>query len=732
MVKQLVLILTVVCLILGLSLPSCASDTVHREGEMLLVHDSILGNILTNVSKDSKALHEYEAEVYVRGLYRVPKRNELIRFVPSMFRFYKDVDEYLTEVVGEMHYTAPALYDMKVRALTGTFRRNRAGLRNSLEYLHMNIYSPTLLPDRLLSPLDSIGLRYYTYLLDSVSLASDGVTRYHISIVPRNNSLQLVSGSMVVRGDTWTVADICLQGQVELAAFKVKIQMGEEGAEAFLPKHSEVSLSFRFLGSRIEADYAASFDYRLVRMRNTAGYQRPMTKQAYDLSSSYRLKCDDSDFVSDTAYMAAHRPFPLTEHELQLYAGYYARRQQRADTSTAPKRKSLELWGEVGDALISSYTIDLSELGRVRCSPLINPFLISYSHSNGFSYRQEFKYNRIFPDDKWIRIVPKLGYNFTRNEFYWSVGSDYYYAPSRLGALAVKVGNGNRIYTSRVLDEIKDWKDSLIDFSKLHLDYFKDMYVQVENRYELTNGLLFSAGLSMHWRKAVRPSELPAPDTLSGKIVQLRPTYVSFAPRFRLSWTPGQYFYMNGHRKIPLYSRYPTFTVDYERGIKGVFGSNGSYERIETDVQQRIRLTPMRSLFWRIGSGAFTNQNTVYFVDFENFSRNNLPVGWNDDIGGVFHLLDGEWYNSSRWYARGHVTYEAPFLVFPHKWRFTRAVDSERLYLGILHTNHLHPYIEMGYGIGTHIFDFGLFVSNINGKFNQVGCKFTFELFNRS
>ena len=36
----------------------------------------------------------------------------------------------------------------------------------------------------------------------------------------------------------------------------------------------------------------------------------------------------------------------------------------------------------------------------------------------------------------------------------------------------------------------------------------------------------------------------------------------------------------------------------------------------------------------------------------------------------------------------------------------------------------------MGYGIGTHIFDVGAFVSSINGEFDTVGFKFTFELFN--
>jgi hypothetical protein len=39
--------------------------------------------------------------------------------------------------------------------------------------------------------------------------------------------------------------------------------------------------------------------------------------------------------------------------------------------------------------------------------------------------------------------------------------------------------------------------------------------------------------------------------------------------------------------------------------------------------------------------------------------------------------------------------------------------------------------VEIGYGIGTHIFDVGVFVNNISGEFGTAGIKFTFELFNK-
>jgi hypothetical protein len=63
--------------------------------------------------------------------------------------------------------------------------------------------------------------------------------------------------------------------------------------------------------------------------------------------------------------------------------------------------------------------------------------------------------------------------------------------------------------------------------------------------------------------------------------------------------------------------------------------------------------------------------------------------------------------------------------------RWLGMIQQERLYAGVLFMPHLNPYIELGYGIGTHIFDVGAFVSTINGRFDTFGFKFTFELFNK-
>ncbi len=709
------------------------TEKLHAENTSvsLNVRDSVLSQVLRFVPVYSQAVKGYESDVYMRGNFKVHKQNQLIRFVPSMFRLSKDVSDYVVESIGELHYTCPDIYNLKMHAYCGTFRRNRGELGNTMEFLGMNVYSATLLPGKLISPLDEKGSRYYDYRLDSVCGVGDSL-RYYIHILPRNKSIQLVSGYMVVDGGRWTIREISLKGRVELLTFDVHITMGQEGETVLLPERLRLNLLFDFVGNKIEADYTAILNYTSVRMENEdSTVVSSSGNSKYDLTNSYRLVCDRKQAVEDTAYVALYRPYPLNDRERGIYDDYRQREQLFLQDTIPNKRKTLTFLGEVGDALISHYTLDLSDLGSVRCSPLINPLMVSYSHSNGFSYKQEFKYNLLFPNERWLRAVPRIGYNFTRKEFYWNVNAELFYWPERLAAFGVKLGNGNRIHTSRVMDEIKHIPDSLLDFDKLNLDYFRDSYLQIGHQIELVNGLELTTGVSIHRRTVIDKPEISLPDIHAKEWSELQSAYISFAPRLKLQWTPGQYYYMNGRRKIKLRSRYPTFLLDYERGLKGVLGSTGSYERTELDVQQQLPLSLMSKLSYRLGAGFFTNQDEVYFVDFANFTRNNLPVGWNDEIGGTFQLLDGHWYNSSRYYLRGHLTYEAPFLLVSHLKKYTRIIDSERLYAGFLFEERLTPYVELGYGIGTHIFDFGLFVNNVNGRFNEFGCKFTFELFSK-
>lgn len=719
----------------SVSLGLRAEETKERMPVKSVVPDSILRNLFQFSPFYSKIVDEYKAELYLKGRVKVHKKNKLVRYIPSMFRLEKGVDDYLIESLSEIHYTAPDIYNRKMKAISGTFPRNRGELTDLTDFLNMNIYSSSMMQDKLLSPLDKESSKYYTYLLDTVVGATD-CRRYKIKIEPKFKGTQLVSGYVWVSDQVWTIREVFFEGKFDMIRFKLRTVMGEEGDEEFLPVRLNLNVYFKFMGNHLEMDTEAWMKYKEVTFYRGGERRKSQKKHAHDLTDFYHLTCDTTRLVTDRERFNDLRPLPLTEEEDALYAGFATRNTEANFENVPTKNKNAsEFWGQLGDALISSYNVNLSEWGSVRCSPLINPVMLSYSHSKGVSYKQRFKYNRLFPNGRLLRIVPQVGYNFTKKELYVKGDVEFRYRPEKQGAFELNVGNGNRIYSSVVLDKLKALPDSLFNFNDVELDYFKDIYLDLFHTFEPVNGLKVKTGVSVHWRYLMDKDRLKWKDLFGQEWLwmqkhDIRSEYNSFAPRIRLEWTPGMYYYMNGRRKMNVGSSMPTFTFDYERGLKGVFGSSDEHERWELDVQQKIKLNQIRSLAYRVGGGMFTKMDNVYFVDFVNFKRSNLPEGWNDEIGGTFQLLDSRWFNSSRQYWRSHVTYESPFIILRPLNRWLGMIKQERLYGGVLFMPHLNPYVELGYGIGTHVFDVGAFAGFINGKFDTAGFKFTFELFN--
>lgn len=730
-----------VCL-LCLLFPSAlvAEEAGGRVLDKPVVPDSILQNIFQFSPFYSRIVDEYKADLYIKGRVKVHKSNKLVRYIPSMFRLEKGVRDYIIESLSEMHYTAPDIYNRKVKAVSTTFPRNRGELTDLTDFLNMNIYSSSMMTDKLLSPLDEKSSKYYTYLLDSIT-GTDGDLKYKIRVIPKFEGTQLVSGYIWVSDQVWTIREVYFEGKFDMVEFKLRNIMGEEGDEEFLPVRLNFDIMFKFMGNHLEMNADAWVKYNEVKFYSGGERRKSQKEHSHDLTEFYQLTCDTTQMITDKDEFSELRPIPLTMEEFSLYQYSRFRKDNsgwlvNVSEKDRNVKKSAEFWGQLGDMLISSYNVNLAGIGSVRCSPLINPVMFDYSHRRGVSYKQRFKYNRLFPDGQILRVTPQVGYNFTKKELYVKADMNYLYSPEKMGSVELNVGNGNRIYSSVVLDRLKEIPDSTFNFNDMQLDYFKDVYMNLFHTIEPVNGLLVKAGVSMHWRSLMDKGRISIDEFFKkigwGRLDQyaIRSSYNSFSPRVRVEWTPGMYYYMNGNRKMNVGSSMPTFIMDYEVGLKGVFGSNDIHERLELDVQQKIKLNQIRTLGYRAGFGMFTKLDNVYFVDFVNFSRRNLPEGWNDDIGGTFQLLDGRWYNSSRRYLRGHVSYESPFILLRPLNRWLGMIQQERLYGGILFMPRLNPYIELGYGIGTHVFDVGAFVSTINGKFDTCGFKFTFELFN--
>ncbi len=686
--------------------------------------DSLMHRVFTYVERNGYRLGAFESEAYLRLNMMTARRNAICKYVPGLFALEKGEHDYVGEALIRFLYVRPGTVKQKALALHSTLPRLQNITPHTTENINLSIYDATLLTGHILSPVNVRNRNFYTYRHAYDYIGSRGDTLHHIEIRPRFHNTQLVRGYIEIAKRTGGVQRFDLAGYYDMARLHIAGYLGRDGLASLLPERLHFTVKLKVLGNRIDGTFDARIRYDSLIAAPDSLAARTARKE-YDLTRQYQLKTDTTRMRTDRAFFDSLRPYPLTDDERFLYADTLRPRPARQATRTA--RKVVPQRTE--DLLFGSHYVGFRDLGYIKIPPLITPSMFQWSRSKGVSLQMRFMANFPLADDRLVSADPRVGYNFKQNQIYWRLPATWLFLPSLNGRLHVEVGNGNIIYNSEQADAVRQALQGVTDYDTLihvfdsfNFHYYRDFYIQTSIDLEPVVGLDLTAGFRYHDRTLKGWNAVAAG---SGMTEHVR----SVAPHLRAVWTPASHYYRDGRRRIPLYSRWPTFMLDYERGVR--WGKcQTKYERWEADIHYRLRLYALRSLYFRLGSGCYTNQDNVYFVDFDNFRDNNMPDGWEDETLGQFQLLDSRWYNESRYYVRLCTAYESPMLLLSRIKYLSNYIQKERVYCNLLSVHALQPYAELGYGFTTHLFNASAFVSLANGTGVGFGAKFSLSLFN--
>lgn len=491
--------------------------------------------------------------------------------------------------------------------------------------------------------------------------------RVEIVFIPRFKNTQLISGHAIVDESSGRALKIMFNGILDMIRFELELSMDKVSAlPPQIPQSSRLNAEFSFMGNKVRVDNRI---------------------------------CYGGVTLGADSLPAARETLGLENEDSALTVGKPA-------TGCSGGNRMLK---SAGDFFIDRIKGNFGSRnqGYYRISPIVNPLYLGYSNRKGVTYRMKFNLGYKFTERQNLSMSLNLGYSFKQDQVYMSVPVKFVVG-SRV-YVESEFGSGNRITSSEILDQIKHESYDSIHWEDMNLNYFKNLYWRLRACVRLSERLSVRPGVSYHRRSAVDREAFAA----SGK----RRVYYSFAPTLSLQYKPWK-------------DDGPVFTVDYERGIKGVAKSATDYERIETDASWKRHLTGMRCLSVRSGYGVYTSRSKgSYFLDFVNFRYENLPGGWDDDWTGEFQLLNSNWYNASSYYLRNNLTYECPMLLMSRLPFVGRYLEMERVYANMLFTDHLHPYVEYGYGFTNRLFSMGVFCGTSYRKFEGVGVRFGLELF---
>lgn len=644
--------------------------------------DSLVLFRVWNYAKNhEQASNGVERNVYMTYTFKTNRRNPTLFLVPTMYSIAKGEKEFVGEAFYKMKFRNAFKYDLKRQVVCGTIPHNRTVMPNMLQYMTPNLYNETLYDDKMLSPFYYQNRFFYKYLIIPVS-SNLFIVRFR----PRTNNTQLIRGRAFVFLDTGRINSVSFEGEYDMISFKVDAFMDMSDENIVLPERCMTQSKFVFMGNNISATCRAI-------------YNCPVSLP------------DSVNDVEDAELMATLRPTLLTETEKEIYQHKHEADsiqeslRNPADTLRPNKKKLTDVfWDNIGYNMINS-THANSGPASMHISPLFNPLYFSYSGSRGFSYKLDFGLQYTFNKHRYLTLNPRVGYNFKIKQFFYNAPLRMTYNPKRNGYVEMTWANGNRTNNASLVEDIEDRAGRDIDMPE-----FKDEFFQLVNNVEAFDWVEIMTGMVYHRRESTNPDLM--------KNLGFPDKFHSFAPLLTLHFKPWQ-------------QMGPTLTANYERGIKGVFNSNLDYERWEFDLSYKHDMTAMRQINMRAGTGFYTQRSSEYFVDFNNFRDNNLATGWDDDWSGQFQLLDSRLYNESNYYVRGHLTFESPLLALTWVPLIGHFVELERIYLSALSIEHTRPYFELGYGFTTRYLSTGFFANFFGGKVNEVGCKFTIELFRR-
>lgn len=205
---------------------------------------------------------------------------------------------------------------------------------------------------------------------------------------------------------------------------------------------------------------------------------------------------------------------------------------------------------------------------------------------------------------------------------------------------------------------------STLFFGRNYLKTYENYYgsVRFNKRYE--SGLRLSVGALYEDRLPLnnttnftffkKDSARITPNYPYEKLSAQFPQHQAVLATISLSFKPGQKYIQFPNYKMSIGSKYPTFTLDYTKGIKNILGSDVDFDKWRFTVHDDKNLKLAGAMKYKLGIGGFLNRRSVFIQDYQHFNGNRTAAA--SEYVNSFQLAS--YYANSTtasFYSFGHI-----------------------------------------------------------------------------
>ncbi len=555
----------------------------------------LIRQVIANKSKNGDGAYPYSSyqeyekiRIFTDGAWGKITHN----FVLKKFRFFfenadttivpgKSLNSiYLQEVLSRNYYRKQPEKKKKLILARktvdyGEFVDTR-GITGALHYLYndINIYDNTILAFTMqfISPIANTAPDFYMYFIRD-TIVEKGEKMVKLYFTPRNPEDLLFRGTLY----------ITLDGNYAVR----RVELG-------LAKHANLNYVRNFEGSEdfvkgplgryhlAESDMLA-FLSPFPKSSGFFGERRIIIQQFSDTTlpeQSFQGPALDSLPLSShhpDSFWTETRPVPLSPTERRTYAN-------TDSLLRLPSYRRLMDYATL-------YFIGYKSAGKFDIGPIRKFYSFNPVEGQRFQFgaRSNYKLSSSFYTDAYLAysIKDERWKYFLSGSYSFNKRSIYSYPFNYLQASFLRdtrnpgeedlFSQGNTLLSSFTRGYNSSW---------LYNDIFRLNYVR-----EFGNHFQFTAG-TKYWKQQPAGSLVYVHEPIPSKLDTI-PEITTGEMSFSFRWAPNEQFFENKLARRNIANKYPVMTLEYAKGIKGLYGGEYNYDALHLSVFKRFFISPI-------------------------------------------------------------------------------------------------------------------------------------------
>lgn len=523
------------------------------------------------------------------------------------------------------------------------------------------------------SPIANNALLFYKYEYIGIKEEKDALGNTilvnKIKVIPRRKNDPVFNGYIYIAEDSWRITGINLglkDHQIEIFD-DFRIEESYIAVTDSIWMHLSIKFyvhlsifGFGISGSNIinYSDYQLNPDFPPKFFNNEV------------------FKIEKLSNQRDTTYWLSNRPIKLTDDEIDYYRKKQKieiKKQSKVYLDSLDRAENKTTWQDIFDGFwyYKRYTKE-----RFSTNALVDMF--NFNTVEGVNLNFQFRYQKGDYNDRYYRWINTARYGVSnerfnfKSSFFWTLDRQKHQSITLEGGRYVsQINNNDPIYTA-----VNTF------YSLLRRENFMKLYGlnfgSINYKQELTNGIYFDGSLKYEDREPlVNTNNFSFRD----ENVEEGIIYTSNDPQNPESLTPAfrrqQAFlldlqfkflikqrYMSHPRgKVPLGSKYPTFTLNYKKGTP-IFGSDVDYDFLSLNIGDNVDLGLFGKFSYDIAGGRFLRSKELSFIDNQHFNGNQtIFINFTEAFGrnrtplDRFQLLDYYTFSTTSGFLEGHIEY---------------------------------------------------------------------------